>query len=71
MAATLHSQGLSAAEATHQAYERVNMMLQQQAAAVAYKDVISILAIVVVCLIPTAFIMVKPSNVKSNAPPPH
>jgi len=47
------------------------MMLQQQAAAVAYKDVISILAIVVVCLIPTAFIMVKPSAVKSEAPPRH
>jgi len=38
---------------------------------VAYKDVISILAIVVVCLIPTAFIMVKPSNVKREGPPPH
>ncbi|HXX45944.1 MAG TPA: DHA2 family efflux MFS transporter permease subunit [Candidatus Acidoferrales bacterium] len=71
MAATLHSQGLSVAEATHQAYERVNMMLQQQAAAVAYKDVISVLAIIVMCLIPTAFIMVKPSNVKRDAPPPH
>ena len=72
MAATLHSQGVAMAESTHQAYERVNMMLQQQASAVAYKDVIAVLAVVVLCLIPTAFIMVKPVRAKAGeTPPPH
>jgi len=71
IAATLHSQGVSMAEATHQAYERVNMMLQQQATAVAYKDVFALLAIVVLCLIPTAFLMIKPERARGEAPPPH
>jgi MFS transporter, DHA2 family, multidrug resistance protein len=72
IAASLHSQGISMADAMHQAYERVNMMLQQQAAAVAYDDVIALLAIVVLCLIPTAFIMVKPARAKEGeVPPPH
>jgi len=71
MAATLHSQGVSGADALHQVYERLDMMMQQQAAAVAYKDVISILAVAVACLIPLAWIMQKPSAVVKDAPPPH
>ena len=71
MAATLHSQGVSGADALHQVYERLDMMMQQQAAAVAYKDVISILAVAVACLIPLAWIMRKPSEAVKSAPPPH
>ena len=47
MATTLHGKGLSAAEATRQAYGRVAFMVQQQAASLAYKDVVSVLAILV------------------------
>ncbi len=71
MSATLQSKGMSATDAMHHVYARMDMMMQQQAAAVAYKDVISILAVVVAFLIPLAFIMQKPSIVKRNVSPPH
>jgi MFS transporter, DHA2 family, multidrug resistance protein len=71
MTATLRSQGVGAADATHQAYARMEMLLQQQAAALAFKDVVAILAIVVACLIPLAFIMKKPPAATRDAPPPH
>ena len=71
MSTTLQSKGMSAADAMHHVYARMDMMMQQQAAAVAYKDVISVLAVVVACLIPIAFIMQKPPRVKSQVPPPH
>ena len=71
MTSTLHSQGIGTVEATHRAYGQLDMMVQQQAAAVAYKDVMAVLAVVVACLIPLAFIMRKPSDVKADAPPPH
>jgi MFS transporter, DHA2 family, multidrug resistance protein len=67
MTATLRTQGLSAGEATRQAYARLGMMLEQQASALAFKDVIASLAIVVICLIPLAFVMQKP---KPGAVPP-
>jgi MFS transporter, DHA2 family, multidrug resistance protein len=71
LSATLHSQGVSAADATHQAYGRMAMMMQQQASALAFRDVVSILAVVVMCLIPLAFIMKKPVAAVRDAPPPH
>ena len=61
----------SAADATHQAYGRLAMMMQQQASALAFRDVVAILAVVVVCLIPLAFVMKKPAEVLRDAPPPH
>ena len=70
LASTLRSRGLSPAEAMRQAYGRIGMLLQQQAAALAYKDVVSILALVVACLIPLAFIMRRP-RVSIEAPPIH
>lgn len=71
MSATLRSQGVSAADATHKAYARLAMMMQQQASALAFRDVVSILALVVMCLIPLAFVMKKPAAVLRDAPPPH
>ncbi len=71
MAATLHSQGMGAVDAMHQAYARMGMMMQQQAAALGYKDVIATLAIVVACLTPLALVMQKPSDAVKGAPPPH
>jgi DHA2 family multidrug resistance protein len=69
MAATLHSQGMSAADAMHQVYARLDMMMQQQAAALGYRDVIALLAVVVACLMPLAFVMQKPAAVVRDAPP--
>jgi hypothetical protein len=60
MTATLHSQGVNAAEATRQAYARMEFMVQQQAAALAFTDVVSGLALVVLILTPLAFVMKKP-----------
>jgi MFS transporter, DHA2 family, multidrug resistance protein len=61
MAATLQSHGLGPAQAMRQAYGRMGVLLQRQAAALAYKDVVSILALIVGCLIPLAFIMRRPT----------
>jgi MFS transporter, DHA2 family, multidrug resistance protein len=71
MAATLRSQGIAAADAMHQAYARMDVMMQQQAAALGYMDVILMLSIVVACLVPLAFVMQKPSDAVKDAPPPH
>ncbi len=72
MTATLRSQGVNAAQATQQAYGRMEMLVQQQAAALAFKDVVASLAIIVFCLIPLAFIMKKPRRAgQGAAPPPH
>jgi DHA2 family multidrug resistance protein len=71
LAASLHGPGVSMSQATHQAYGRMEMMVQQQASALAFRDVVSILAVIVMCLIPLAFVMKKPSAVLRDAPPPH
>jgi len=71
MAAMMQGHGVNSTQAMHQAYGQVGMMLQQQAAALAFRDVVSILAIVVACLIPFAFIMQKPTDAVRDVPPPH
>ncbi len=70
LATTLRHQGLGPADAMRQAYGRVYALLQQQAAALAYKDVVSILALMVAFLIPLAFIMRK-QKAGMEAPPMH
>ena len=45
-------------------------MVQQQAAAVAYKDAVSVLAVLVAFLIPLTFLMKRPPA-HSAAPPMH
>jgi DHA2 family multidrug resistance protein len=71
--ATLHSQGMSPADATHQAYGRIEFIAQQQASALAFTDVLSSLAVMVACLIPFAFVMKKmpKHGGKAEAPPAH
>ena len=51
-----------------QAYARVWLMVERQATALAYKDVVSMLAILVACLIPLTFIMKRPP--RGGAAPP-
>jgi MFS transporter, DHA2 family, multidrug resistance protein len=60
LSATLRSQGLSPSDATHKAYARVAALLGQQAATLAYTDVVSALAVIVACLAPLCFIMKRP-----------
>ena len=68
ISSALQAHGLSAGQALHQAYARVAFMVQQQAASLAYKDVVSVLAVLVACLIPLTFIMKRPPA--HGAPPP-
>jgi MFS transporter, DHA2 family, multidrug resistance protein len=70
IAAALHSQGMGAVEASRSAYVRLSMLLEQQANAVAFKDVVATLALVVLLLIPIAFVMKKPAG-RQAAPPAH
>jgi len=67
----MQSHGVSAPQAMHQAYGQMGMMLAQQSAALAYRDVISVLALVVACLIPFAFFMKRPPKTSGAALPPH
>jgi MFS transporter, DHA2 family, multidrug resistance protein len=62
LGAMLRSRGMSGVEATHAAYLQIAMMMEQQAAAVAFKDVVSILAVIVLCLALLPFIMKKPPS---------
>ena len=68
---TLQSRGVSAVEATHQAYARIGMLLEQQASAVAYKDIISVLALIILCLVPLVAIMQRPPKAQGELPPAH
>ena len=54
---TLKAQGTSSVEAARQAYELMSGMIQSQATTRAYEDVISGLAIIVLCLTPFVLIM--------------
>jgi DHA2 family multidrug resistance protein len=71
MTATLRKNGVNPVLALHQAYQRVFLLMQQQAATLAYKDVISTLAVLVACLVPLTFIMKRPPAAQRQAPPPH
>ena len=71
LTAQLHAQGLSLAQATRQAYERISLLLEQQAAAAAFIDVLAVLAILVACLIPLPLLMKKPPPYSSAPPPGH
>jgi DHA2 family multidrug resistance protein len=53
----LQMAGVSAAASTQQTYARMNQMIQGQATALAYVDVLSLLAVVVALLIPFVFLM--------------
>ncbi len=71
LTATLHSEGLSMADAAHQAHGRVAALLTQQATTLAYGDVVSVMAVVVGVLAPLAFIMKRPPKHAAEAPPMH
>jgi len=54
---TLKKQGANTGEATRQAYGMISGLIDRQAATMAYVEVISILAVVVICLVPFLLIM--------------
>jgi MFS transporter, DHA2 family, multidrug resistance protein len=69
LTSTLHKNGLNPVLALHQAYMRVSVLSERQAAALAYKDVVSTLAVLVACLIPLPFIMRRPPRAHREARP--
>jgi DHA2 family multidrug resistance protein len=71
LTATLHSQGYSMADATHQAYGRVSALLTQQATTLAYGDVVSVMALAVAALAPLTFLMKRPPRHTAEPPPMH
>ena len=68
---SLQKSGVTATLATQEAYARVNQMVQGQATALAYIDVLSILALVVVCLIPFVFLMRRAKRGGAPSPAAH
>jgi hypothetical protein len=53
----LKGNGFGGADATRRAYSMVSGMIDRQATALAYVDVISIFAVVALCLVPFLLIM--------------
>jgi DHA2 family multidrug resistance protein len=54
---TLKKQGVGTPQATRQAYGLVSGMIERQATTLAYVEVISVLAVIVLCLVPFLLIM--------------
>ena len=54
---TLQGKGSGSADATHKAYGMLSFMIDRQATTIAYVEVISILAIIILCLVPFLLIM--------------
>jgi MFS transporter, DHA2 family, multidrug resistance protein len=75
MAANLRAHGIPATQAMGEAYGRMNLLLTQQASAVAYKDIVSYLVVMVACLAPLVVIMKRPPRMvvgkKDDLPPAH
>ena len=63
---TFTSQGIPANEANAQAYSMMSRTISGQASTLAYVDIISIMAVVILCLAPLAFLMQRPPK---NAEP--
>ncbi len=60
MQGALHSQGFSIATAAAASAARLYDMMQQQARALAYVDVVHVLVVLTACLIPIGYLMKKP-----------
>jgi DHA2 family multidrug resistance protein len=71
MAASLRARGMSPVAAMQQAYARIEFMVQAQASAVAYKIIISELALLILCLVPIVAFMKRPPKAQGELPPAH
>ena len=54
---TFKSKGAGSVDATHQAYGLVSNIIDSQATTLAYVEVISVLAVIILCLVPFLLIM--------------
>jgi DHA2 family multidrug resistance protein len=60
IAGSLRTQGFSASSAASASASRIYDMMQRQASALAYVDVVHVLVIMVACLIPIGYVMKRP-----------
>ena len=65
MSQTLQNQGSGSVDATHKAYGMLSLMIDRQATTLAYVEVISILAIIILCLVP--FLLIMKRNKQATA----
>jgi DHA2 family multidrug resistance protein len=63
---TFQKHGTGSVDATHQAYGLVSFMIDRQATTIAYVEVISILAVIILCLVPFLLIMKRNRTVTSE-----
>jgi MFS transporter, DHA2 family, multidrug resistance protein len=63
---TFTSQGVPENEANARAYSMLSRTISGQASMLAYVDIISIMAVAIICLVPLVFIMKRPP--RSTAP---
>jgi hypothetical protein len=68
---TLKNQGASTTEARRQAYGLVSGLIDRQATTLAYVEVISILAVIVLCLVPFLLIMRRSKSAPGEQPAMH
>ena len=68
---TLKNQGASATDARQQAYGLVSGLIDRQATTLAYVEVISILAVIVICLVPFLLIMKRSKQPSGEQPVMH
>ena len=60
LAETFKANGAGSVDATHQAHGLISMIIDRQATTIAYVEVISILAVIILCLVPFLLIMRRP-----------
>jgi DHA2 family multidrug resistance protein len=68
---TLKKQGASGPDATHQAYGMISYMIDRQATTLAYVEVISVMAVIVICLVPFLLIMKRNKAPAGEQPAMH
>jgi DHA2 family multidrug resistance protein len=71
LAQTLQNQGAGSVQAAQQAHGIVSFMIDRQATTLAYVEVISILAVIILCLVPFLLIMKRNKPGAGETPPAH
>ena len=68
---TYQNQGFSGVDAAHKAHGMVSLMIDQQATTLGYVEVISILAVIILCLVPFLLIMKRNRPAAGELPAAH
>jgi MFS transporter, DHA2 family, multidrug resistance protein len=71
MSKTLQNAGSGSVDATHKAYGILSFILDRQATTIAYVEVISVLAVIILCLVPFLLIMRRARPAAGEQPVAH